>query len=183
MNKKAIEKIINSGYGCSMAITGGGMSAIGSLTKYGGASKFLVSAHVPYSKIHYQLFTQKNRNDDFVSLEACEELTQAAQKCAGYLYKDKEKVIGLGVTAKLTYEGERENREHEAYIGIMFGDDKYAFYRVNFLNNLNRETQEKSLDDIILGLLYKSLGYKDNISKSSYRHLWYNVLCIKRKGL
>lgn len=165
MNKNTIQKMINSGHECCMAITGGGMGAIGKLTKYGGASKFLVSAHVPYSKFAYKQFTGISRQDDFVSLEACKELTRTAyyntiNDSGEYLGK-----IGVGCTAKLRYEGERQERIHKAFIGIYFGSHRYSYYEICMENPwTDRSGQENELSEIILSLLANTIGSKISIN-------------------
>lgn len=189
MKQATVDKIINSGYECCMAITGGGMGAIDNLTRYGGASKFLVSAHVPYCKNSFNEFTGHNREKDFVSLEACKELTYSAHEecCRVGVARliTHEKSIGLGVTAKMTYDGEREGREHEAFIGVVINNDRNVFYKVEFKQDYfyHRAMQEECLCHIILSILARLGGSKVGwYSRPEYED-GFTITLVEGKGL
>lgn len=165
MKRDQIESILKSGFKGSMIITGGGTGAINELLKYGGGSKFLLSAHIPYSKNAFISLTAREK--DYVGLDACKELATAAlHNAIAFVDEDFQNLdepvisyplIGLACTAKLTYDGERDGRNHEAFIGIgchKDGNQAYHYSRVTFPAGSNREEQEKMLADAILGCLF-----------------------------
>lgn len=167
MKKELIKEILNSGYKCCMIITGGGTGAITQLLQYGGGSKFLLHAEIPYSKNSFESLT--DRNHDFVSISACDELVNAAIFNATIFSDTSESqdesptsspLIAVSCTAKLTYDGERENREHTAFIGVIRrenGTYPEKYFQVSFIPNLNREEQEKFLSESILAIMFMSV--------------------------
>jgi len=161
MLKKDIEKILNSGKRASLAITGGGTRAISNLLQFGGGSKFLLSAHVPYTVKSWCNFCQIPMPKKLVSLKASYILAAEAYRHAIWDSEDDveyENLLGVGLTSKLTYDGERPNREHNIYLCIR-NSCGFNYYGVDFKKNRTREEQECVCSELILScILSKCVG-------------------------
>lgn len=183
--KDYIDAILNSGYQGAFVITGGGMSCLHELTKYGGASKMLLHAVFPYSKscldsVMTSVYWDETENpltnevecgfvepyeeeaDEYkaVSLKTAGRLSSVAYSNAVFFCDEEHdrdsKIFGFGFTAKLTYPGEREGRKHEACWCIKFSDD---FYSGKFVvEGETREEQEKQCAEEIIQVLAENLG-------------------------
>lgn len=156
MQRKFVDKILNSGYKASLIITGGGTGAIANLLRYGGGSKFLLNAEIPYAKLAF-LQASCGIDKDFVSQTACQRLAECAfvdSQCFVPTEDEKAPLIGVACTAKLAYDGERIGREHCAYIGIESGDGSNAYYLFDFPQQMSREEQEDFLAEGILACIF-----------------------------
>jgi len=109
---KKIQEIHDAGIPIYMIITGGGTGAINELLRYGGGSSVFVGAEVPYALHMVNAYTHNQAGETFkcVSADTAEQMAITAYSNYGNL--------GVGVTCKLGYEGEREGRKHFAFIAI-----------------------------------------------------------------
>lgn len=129
-----------------MAITGGGAEAISLLTEHGGASKILLEAHVPYSAKASSEYAGKEP-EHFCSRDHALNLAVSSYNRAK-AHKTGKFCMGLGSTARLIVDNEREGRVHEAWIAI-HDDENTRTYHVSFPKDW-RFVQEKRLAEIIL---------------------------------
>jgi hypothetical protein len=180
MQREMIEEILDSGYKAGLIITGGGTEAISQLLQYGGGSKFLLDAKIPYSTRAFTSLT--GRQSDFVSLEACDQLTRRALFDAHHYGAGFDgPIIGVGCTAKLTYDGERSGRKHEAFIGIgcsKNGACAATHVRVGFPHPMNRQEQESWLAEGILACIFTFVC--DNVKYQLPSHIKTEVTIFNR---
>ncbi len=137
-----------------MAITGGGAEAISLLTQHGGASKILLEAHVPYSAKASSEYAGKEP-EHFCSRDHALNLAVSSYNRAR-AHGTGKFCMGLGSTARLIVDNEREGRVHEAWIAI-HDDENTRTYHVSFPKDW-RFVQEKRLAEIILRKLEDANG-------------------------
>jgi cytidyltransferase-like protein len=147
----------------AMAITGGGAEVIGELLRHGNGSATLLEAVVPYDQAAFARYI-RGVPDKFCSPEAARDLAMAAFKRATELAPkdDPENLIGLGASCSLVKpDGEREGREHKAYIAVQttMATTTYEFH-INLLTaeNWTREQEETFVSDRILEILAETMG-------------------------
>lgn len=121
-------------------ITGGGTEAIGMLLREGGASAYIEEIKVPYSKESIRQILSYNPPK-----YACESVARQLAVTAYYRAKelvgnDDIKVVGLGSTAKLKVDNEREGREHSFHIALH--TDTETMVRSTKFHNGTRQEQE-----------------------------------------
>jgi nicotinamide mononucleotide (NMN) deamidase PncC len=155
---KTVSEIVNSGKKIAFCITGGGMSAIGQLTEWGGASQCLLFAYTPYSKqcIDSYLKTylpDRGGIEKYGSLDTAWRLAFAT-RCKAIvetLYVD---TICVGVSSVLGYRGQREGRLNHACIYISDGEhEKKLDYDVSGYNT--RFLQEQQVARKILQMIHE----------------------------
>ena len=143
-----------SGYKVGMIITGGGMTAATESTRHGGASSWFLGAELPYA----YSWSGKRMADP-----SARRVTQeAADDMAMDLWSDH-KVQGAGnltiaasCTAALVSEGEREGRQHRAFITICRNNDTYPrlFSYCLKLRPQSRNKQEHTVASIYCALIH-----------------------------
>jgi nicotinic acid mononucleotide adenylyltransferase/nicotinamide mononucleotide (NMN) deamidase PncC len=151
--EKMVKEIIASGRKIIIAVTGGGAEVLGELTRYGGASAFLMDAVVPWNQAAMTDFIG-GRPDQF-----CSSPTARAMACAAYHRALKygatpQEAVGVGVTCKLTYPGEREGRQHTAFIATQTRT-KTSLYRFDLGPFRNRTEQSHLVSRLVLGTLHQ----------------------------
>jgi hypothetical protein len=129
MLKETILKLQEQDFQLVTVVTGGGAELLSELTRYGGASKFLLDASAPWNQAALMKYLQARKAPD----QFCSETTARTMAVAAYwhgvnLGGDPAKVIGLSLTAKLglTTKAEREGREHAIYCGLQTYDSTDA---------------------------------------------------------
>lgn len=163
MINQKVNKIINSGFSAGLVITGGGCGVIGTLLKNGGGSNFLKFGYVPYSRESLSAYIYQFL-DDPIKRSVCEECVNVISEIA-YLdvlgdeleinfNTDRNKIIGVGCSAKLISNGEREGREHKAYVGIC-SESRKEIYEFSPTAKTRFE-QEEELEEFILN---KIIGF------------------------
>lgn len=159
--KTIIEKILTSDKKLYYTITGGGTRAISLLLENGGASSVFLGANVCY-----------HENDTKTIVGSVTKLCSApvASKLAlgGYyanssLDKKENECVGISCTASLRKQGkEREDRVHEAFIGIrLYGDNGFSklstVYHIQFNKTRTRKDEEDLLSNLILAITCQSM--------------------------
>lgn len=98
------------GFRVAVAMTGGGLQGFAPLLNAGGASKWLEAFWFPYGMGAITDFLGKEP-EQWVSTQTAHDFAYTA---AGSVSADRpdELIVGIGVTSKLTYPGEREGRDH-----------------------------------------------------------------------
>jgi nicotinamide mononucleotide (NMN) deamidase PncC len=147
-------KLLKKDISLVMAITGGGAEAISLLTQHGGASKILLEAHVPYSAKASSEYAGKEP-EHFCSRDHALNLAVSSYNRAR-AHGTGKFCMGLGSTARLIVDNEREGRVHEAWIAI-HDDENTRTYHVSFPKDW-RFVQEKRLAEIILRKLEDANG-------------------------
>lgn len=105
-----------------MAITGGGTGAINTLLENGGASSVFLGAEVPYG--YWLTPDYAGEPKKYVALQYAYYLAEySLTKSVGIIKDFKRRqpkyLIGLGCTAALYKEGQREGRENAARICVL----------------------------------------------------------------
>lgn len=111
------DKLKNTPYKISLAVTGGGTGAIDKILKYGGGSSTLIDAYVPYDIDRLQEFLT-HAPDKCCSIDTARAMAMEAYIRARNS-NDPSKVLGVGATCKLRkVVNERLGREHTIHIAI-----------------------------------------------------------------
>jgi nicotinic acid mononucleotide adenylyltransferase/nicotinamide mononucleotide (NMN) deamidase PncC len=125
-----------------LIVTGGGSRIISNILCKGGASKFFQFAEVPYAREFVDASIGQSPSSKYCSVETARELAQAAYlkmtKCAEL----DGLVMGVGITATLGYEGQREGRVNEVHIAIY---TKECVSVITYTLFGNRDHQEDSV--------------------------------------
>lgn len=143
-----------------MVITGGGMLAITENTKNGGASSWFAGATVPYAT---EISRDYVWDGPLVSAEAAQMLAYQAQHQNRSL-SSIDNLIVASCTAKLTYHGEREGREHYAFVYICdeYQEEGEACYKITFGPGLIRLQQEQFLAQTYCSIIqHHARGMRD----------------------
>ncbi len=120
--EQAIKQFLDKDLATVLAITGGGTEVIGELLRHGGASKNILEATVPYDTtagIKYVGMAP----DKFCSRDYALNLAVEAHRRAKMYSVTKRPAMGVGATAKLVANGEREGRKHEVWIAIQLDEE------------------------------------------------------------
>lgn len=132
---------IDSGRKFVLAVSGGGQEIIGDLTRHGGMSGTLLEAIVPYAPPAFHKLA-KGAPDKIVSSEAARALAMSCYRRACGYAGTTEKVFGCASTgAVVRTGGEREGREHRAYIAVQDAD-RTLVARLSFSPGRTREEEE-----------------------------------------
>lgn len=152
-----------------LAITGGGTEVIGSLLKYGGGSKCILEAIVPYSKEASIKLVGGKEPEHFCSRDHALDLAVVSWKRAKE-YRADRPAMGVGSCARLGVDGERKGRVHEIWVAIQTDRETFTWH-VEFttLNDLSyRETEEEACAKLI----YYAIGVASDINaEAAYRTL------------
>lgn len=156
-----VKSILESNYKFVFAITGGGTIAISEFLKYGGASKNLVSAVVPYSQEAFDRYVG-HKPEKYCSPEASRLLAVKAWQNCIEATKTGPMAIGVGVTCSLTKNGsERPGRKHVAYI-TFHSEQTTKTVNLDLSNGKQtREEQEIYVANVILDELNYWYGVDD----------------------
>ena len=147
-----------------MAVTGGGTEVIGEMLRYGGGSKVLSEAVIPYSPSSFDSFV-KGKPDKYCSITAARDLAMASFQRAIFLNPNSslENLIGVGATSSLSKEQERAGREHKVHIAVQTIDRTFSFSPS--LNEVfGRLDQETKTAEFILKMIAFSCGIETDLS-------------------
>jgi hypothetical protein len=108
-------------------VTGGATGAISKLLDQGGGSAFFLEGNIPYAQKSLDLLIG-GKPTSYCSTATAELMAMAAYWRARELTKGNEPCVGVGATAKLHSEGEREGREHIIYFAAQTEDTLYSYY-------------------------------------------------------
>ena len=173
-----VKSIAESGYKYIMTMTGGGSEALARATRNGGASKWLIGAHYPYSELMSRRMAAMAVNIPGIATAPCVSrdfavaLASSAYMTNPHVLETNEKIISIACTAKLGYEGQREGRENIAYISVLkSGPRKTTFFNYKFVVNSDytRIMQEDKLATAILSAM--SVAPWEEPSKCRYLQL------------
>lgn len=147
-NKDCTDRLKN--YGCSVYVnfTGGGSKFLSDLMVE-GCSSYFCGASVEYDS---NLFVQKfGEVDKFVSKETAKLMAQEAFD----KIQNKTRPIGIGITAKMAYDGQREGRVNSFCVCFK---GRTVFTEDITFDSSNREEQEEELSVIVLDILNHIMG-------------------------
>ena len=161
-----IKKIFSTKTQFSIAITGGGTSAIASLFGVSGASKTLIDATVPY---HQDALAQ------FVSASnppGCNTYTARAMAMTAFMkaraISQKNNVIGIGCTAAIASERSRMGTDR-CHIAVQAADFTTT-YDIELSKKDDRTSQESICQSAILQAMAESVNVTTRVSpEESFR--------------
>ena len=159
--KDLVKKIHATPYKAVVAITGGGTEAIGELLRHGDGSKTLIEAVVPYDQTAFDAFV-RGRPDKYCSPGAARDLAMAAFQLGVNRIGNHENMIGVGCSASLVKDIEREGREHHAYIAIQTADETTSYTVVLHGHGLCREEEETITAEAIIKALAAACKVKQD---------------------
>ncbi len=148
--KDFVKKIHQTGTKIVLAIAGGGTIAVGELLKHGGGSNTLLDSVIPYSQLAFDKFLN-GKPDKYVSEDAACSLAVSAYHRA----KELGGTVGIGVTASLAKENEREDRKHQVWLSRHDAKNTFAS---NFILSFDRETEEEITANLILNEIANACG-------------------------
>lgn len=162
MNEKIAKNLNESPIIAHFSFTGGATSFIGEYLKFGGASKTLVGAVIPYHFSELDSFLDQKPNYGYCSKETARQMAvKSYSKAEESKIKNEDSfIMGVGVTCSLTTgKSERAGRENKAFVCIHTKEKTYDF-KLDFINYRDREFQEKEAANFIFYCLKRVL--KDN---------------------
>ncbi len=138
LNHQLIEKVYSTPGQFSLAITGGGTSAIASLFSVPGASSTLLEATIPYHSAALKRFVSAS------SPQGCNTYTARAMAMAAYMSARKiapdDNVIGVGCTAAIATNRERKGADR-CHIAVQAAGFTTS-YDLELAKTQTREEQE-----------------------------------------
>lgn len=136
------KELINKDLKLAMVITGGGLGALSELTKYGGASEFLIFSHTPYCK-HSSYDYLGREVDSFNSTKTAHAFAASGWKRLKRCLDAPRKGIVLGSSNVLMRSnGEREGRENSINMCVLTWE-KVFYSRVTLPKMEHRCWQEE----------------------------------------
>jgi hypothetical protein len=156
MDKNIVERINASGFKFYFALTGGGTGFAGEYIAFGGASKSLIGAQIPYNQRAFDKFIRGNKVEKYASEEGARKLAVASfYECldAGV---EIEKAIGVGASCSVASTlPEREGRKHKIHIA-------FHTYRNTYVANmtLNQGRTRAQEEQFVNYLIYRQLAWK-----------------------
>ncbi len=145
-----IQNINESKVKLYMTTAGGGHSFFSKYMSVPGASKTIIGGNIPYSKECLIDFLNEDVTK-FVSEDIALKLAQKSYSKANS-FEQTSQVIGIGVTASLSYPLEREGRINIAHIAI-FTPDIQIKHTIEFITK-NRDRQEDIISNFLINLIY-----------------------------
>lgn len=156
LNQQLIEKVYSSDGQFSLAITGGGTSAIANLFAVAGASSTLLEATVPYHSAALSHFVSAS------SPQGCNTHTARAMAMAAYnsarKISPKSNVIGIGCTAAIATNRARKGSDR-CHIAV-----QAAGFTTTYDIDLNRENDRKEQEAICRNAIIAAMARAVDIS-------------------
>lgn len=145
-------------------ITGGGSRAISLLLENGGASRYLLEACVPYSNEALERLIGPTSKS--VSASTAELMAFAAyHRAKSASIKEKDSVpVGIGCTASLSKDNQREGRFNGAYIYLV-KPLIVQEYKIEFHSSAPRIEQENELAQIIIDVAFGKLQPENTLTR------------------
>jgi hypothetical protein len=156
LNQQLIEKVYSSDSQFSLAITGGGTSAIASLFGVAGASATLLEATVPYHSAALGRFVSAS------SPQGCNTHTARAMAMAAYMsarnIRPKNNVIGVGCTAAIATNRARKGTDR-CHIAV-----QAAGFTTIYDIELNREDDRQGQEAICRNAIIAAMAGAVDVS-------------------
>lgn len=142
--------------------TGGGHTISSEILKSHGGSKIFAGAEVPYSTdLSIDILGREPKDKKYCSEWVSRHLAHYSHNklhiCLDAAGKEK---IGVGISAVLGYDGQREGRQNKAHLSIFDGES--YFHRKLQFNNAKREEQERIIVNEVVDFI---LLYSENLKK------------------
>lgn len=135
----------------AVAITGGGTELIGELLRYGGSSSTIVDCQIPYSNEALQEYVGHDIKKA-CSQETSKSMAMVALMKAAAISKTPEVSVGIGITASLAKQNQREGRDNVAYLSVQTCHAS-LYEKFTFSPVMSRLEQEGELVRLLLKIL------------------------------
>ena len=150
-------ELIASGYQAAIAISGGGSSAVASLLKMPGASRFVVEASVPYHADALRAYVDA-KPVSLCSSHVAGKMARVAYDRALRWSGQQNRCMGIACTAALQSSRERRGSDR-AHLSVVLQGKRY--YRLVSLPAVAREDQELYLGQELLAYVHACLELAD----------------------
>ena len=150
-------ELIASGYQAAIAISGGGSSAVASLLKMPGASRFVVEASVPYHADALRAYVDA-KPVSLCSSHLAGKMARVAYDRALRWSGQQNRCVGIACTAALQSSRERRGSDR-AHLSVVLQGKRY--YRLVSLPAVAREDQELYLGQELLAYVHACLELAD----------------------
>lgn len=180
--KHLVKQIHASPYKAVIAITGGGTEAIGELLRHGEGSNTLIEAVVPYDQKAFDAFV-RGKPDKYCSPGAARDLAMAAFQLAVARTGTTENMIGVGCSASLAKDVEREGREHHAYIAVQTTQETISYTLSLHGKGYNREEEETLVAEVIIKALAKASKLDVELSERYISPIQYAIASPELQSL
>lgn len=141
-----------------IAITGGGTTFIGDFLSYSGGSKTILDCRVPYSERATIEFLGV-KPDKFASPQTARKMAMRSFEMAAEKI-GRANAIGIGCTASIRTDGEREGRKHHFYVAAQTETETFTV-QSEFHGSCYRLRQEDLIAQTILNVLGVACGIAD----------------------
>lgn len=167
-------------YKLDIAVTGGGSLFISDRLTEGGASAYLLEAHVPYATAALDQFLGRVR-EKYCSGSTARQMALACYQRG--LALGETKTIGVGVTCSLAKpDGEREGRVHEIFIALVHKhyvvEIAWTDAKKTYANIEGRAAQETFASGLIknaLEIFVECLTRNSHKDETSFQDLYYAI--------
>ena len=159
---KFIDALHASRYRCVLVVTGAGSKALSWLLEISGSSSTLIEATVPYSKESLTAFLGKYP-DSAVSMKTAQYMAQKAFCKAKVFEPDQTSIIGLGCTATIATDREKQGA-HRGYISTM-SNKGLKNWNVEFQKGLlSRYEEEESISLAIINAISDTINIQPKLN-------------------
>ena len=169
--KLIIEKIQNSDIDICVNISGCGFQFLNNILKISGASKFLLNAEIPYSKLILEEFYEIK--SPYVTEENAKKLSLTSLNKLKKV-KNSNILVSVGCIGTIKTYYDKKGSE-KIYIYIISSNKKEYSFEMNFKkdSNASREEQDEKINILILTLLNNFIdnNYEIEIGENKFKYL------------
>ena len=169
--KLIIEKIQNSDIDICVNISGCGFQFLNNILKISGASKFLLNAEIPYSKLILEKFYKIK--SPYVTEENAKKLSLTSLN-KFMKVKNSNILVSVGCIGTIKTYYDKKGSE-KIYIYIISSNKKEYSFEMNFKkdSNVSREEQDEKINILILTLLNNFIdnNYEIEIGENKFKYL------------
>ena len=169
--KLIIEKIQNSDIDICVNISGCGFQFLNNILKISGASKFLLNAEIPYSKLILEEFYKIK--SPYVTEENAKKLSLTSLN-KFIKVKNNNILVSVGCIGTIKTYYDKKGSE-KIYIYIISSNKKEYSFEINFKkdSNASREEQDEKINILILTLLNNFIdnNYEIEIGENKFKYL------------
>lgn len=169
--KLIIEKIQSSDIDICVNISGCGFQFLNNILKISGASKFLLNAEIPYSKLILEEFYKIK--SPYVTEENAKKLSLTSLN-KFIKVKNNNILVSVGCIGTIKTYYDKKGSE-KIYIYIISSNKKEYSFEMNFKkdSNVSREEQDEKINILILTLLNNFIdnNYEIEIGENKFKYL------------
>jgi phosphopantetheine adenylyltransferase len=159
---KFIDALHASRYRCALVVAGAGSKALSWLLEISGSSRTLIEATIPYSKESLAAFLGKYP-DSAVSMKTAQYMAQKAFCKAKVFEEDQRSIIGLGCTATIVTDREKQGA-HRGYISTMSNKGLKNWKLELQKGLLTRSEEEESISLAIINAISNTINIQPKLN-------------------